>query len=153
VLSSVVIHEFSFWRSAYSLRLNNPAAPVEAVIQKAGHPDLPVVVSDGNAYLQLNYYAEPEWQKRFVFVADAEKAAKYTGKDTLDKNLLVLRDYTPIQVATLSEFVPAHPTFLLYVEDPGSGLDWLRNYFPEQASSVQALVAEGNRKVYLVTMK
>jgi hypothetical protein len=153
VLSSVAIHEFSFWRSAHSLHLDNPAQPVEALIQRAGHPDLPVVFSDGTAYLQIAYYAAPEWKKRFVFLADPEKAVQYAGTDNVDKDLMILRRLMPIQVEDLSEYVTAHPIFLLYVEDPGSGLDWLRNYFPEQASSMQALVAEGNRKVYLVTMK
>ncbi len=153
VFSSVAIHEFSFWRSARSLRPDNPAPPVEALIQKAGHPDLPVVVSDGITYLQLAYYASPEWKKRFVFLEDVDKAVKYSGTDSIDKNLVVLRPYMPIQVDALSEFVATHGTFLFYVEDPGAGFDWLPSYFPVEASSMQALVVEANRKVYLVTMK
>lgn len=153
VLSSVAICELSFWRSAHSLRLNNPAPSAEAAIQKAGHPDLPVVVSDGVAYLQLAYYATPEWKKRLVFLQDPEKALKYSGRDSLDKLLANLCPYAPIQVDALSEYVAAHPTFLLYVEEPGTGQGWLQTYFPEQASSVQSLVVEENRKVYLVTMR
>jgi len=153
VFSSVAVHEFTFWRSVHSLRLDNLAPPVEALIQKAGHPDLPVVVSDGVTYLQLAYYAPPEWKKRFVFLEDSEKAVKYSGTDSIDKNLVILRPYMPIQVDALLEFVAAHPAFLLYVEDPGAGFDWLPGYFSEVASSVQVVVVEANRKVYLVTMK
>jgi hypothetical protein len=153
VFSSVAIHEFSFWRSAHSFRLDNPAPPVEALMQKAGHTDLPVVVSDGITYLQLAYYASPEWKKRFVFLEDSSKAVQYMGTDSIDKNLVVLRRYMPMQVDSLPEFVAAHPTFLLYVEDPGAGFDWLPNYFSGEASSVQALLMEGIRRVYLVKMK
>jgi len=78
---------------------------------------------------------------------------KYSGTDSIDKNLVILRPYMPIQVDALLEFVAAHPAFLLYVEDPGAGFDWLPGYFSEVASSVQVVVVEANRKVYLVTMK
>jgi len=153
VFSSVAIHEFSFWRSAHSFRLDNPAPPVEALMQKAGHPDLPVVVSDGITYLQLAYYASPEWKKRFVFLEDSDKAVQYIGTDSIDKNLVVLRRYMPMQVDSLPEFVAAHPTFLLYEENPGAGFNWLPSYFSGEASSVQALLMEGIRRVYLVKMK
>ena len=153
VFSSVAIHEFSFWRSAHSLRLDNPALAVEAVIQKAGHPDLPVVFSDGVPYMQLTHYAAPEWKKRFVILEDPGKALKYGKTDNVDKGFEILRSYVPLQAYPLSEFVASHPAFLFYVEDPGTGFDWLRNYFPEEASSMQTLVAEGNRKIYLVNMR
>jgi len=153
VLSTVAVHEFSFWRSAHSLRLDNPALPVEALIQKAGHPDLPVVFSDGVPYMQLTYYAAPEWKKRFVILEDPAKALKYSKTDNVDKGFEILRSYAPLHAYPLSEFVAAHPAFLFYLEDPGTGFDWLRIYFPEEASSMQALVVEGNRRVYLVKMR
>ncbi len=153
VFSSVAIHEFTFWRSAHSLRLDNPALPVEALIQKAGHPDLPVVFSDGVPYMQLIYYAAPEWKKRFAILEDPGKALKYEKTDNVDKGFEILRPYASLQSYPLSEFVAAHPEFLFYVQDPGTGYDWLRIYFPEEASSMQPLVAQDSQKVYLVKMR
>ena len=150
--STFSIHEFSFWRSTHSLRLDNPASPAETLLQKAGHPDLPVVVSDGTTYLQLAYYASPEWKKRFVFLEDAQKAVQYAGTDTVDKNLWVLQSYMPLKIDPLNDFVAANTKFLLYVDDRG-GFNWLPGYFQEAASSVQVIRLEGSRKIYLVTMR
>jgi hypothetical protein len=153
VLSTIFIHELSFWRNAHSLRLENPAMSIEAFVEQAGYPELPVIVSSGHRYLQLSYYASPEWKYRFVFLEDEQKAVQYTATDSIDKNLVVLRRYTPLRMDEFSEFVSCHSRFLLYVEDPGIGFDWLPSYLPRVAASVQALVVEPTQKVYLVTMK
>jgi hypothetical protein len=152
ILSTIALHEFTFWRAAHSLRLDNPASPVEALAQKAGHTDLPVVISDGNTYLQITYYGSPESKKRFFFLQDGQKAVQYSGTDSVDKAYQLLPSYLPLQVEPLSEFVAAHRTFLFEVEDQG-GFNWLPGYLQAEASSVQLLGADGTRKMYLITMK
>jgi hypothetical protein len=152
ILSTIALHEFTFWRSAHSLRLENPAPPVEALVQKAGHTDLPVVISDGNTYLQMAYYASPESNKRFFFLEDGQKAVQYSGTDSLNKGVQILQSYVPLQVEPLSEFVAAHRTFLFEVEDQG-GFNWLPGYLQAEASSIQLAGADGTRKIYLITVK
>jgi mannosyltransferase len=152
ILSTIALHEFTFWQSAHSLRLDNPASPVEALVQKAGHTDLPVVISDGNTYLQMAYYASPESKKRFFFLQDGQKAVQYSGTDSVDIAFRLLPSYAPLQVKRLSEFVAAHRTFLSEVEDQG-GFNWLPGYLQAEASSIQLAGADGTRKIYLITMK
>lgn len=152
ILSTVALHEFTFWRSAHSLRLENPASPVEALMQKAGHQDLPVVISDGNIFLQMGYYASPESRKRFFFLQDEQKAVQYVGTDSVDKGIQILQSYVPLQVEPLSEFVADHRTFLFEVEDQG-GFNWLPGYLQAEASSVQLMGADGVRKMYLITVR
>jgi hypothetical protein len=153
VLSTITLHEFTFWRSAHPLRLENPASPVEALVQKAGLTDLPVVISDGNTYLQMAYYASPDSKKKFFFLEDEQKAVQYAGADSVDKGVQVLQSYVPLQVEPLSEFIAAHRTFLFEVEDnPTLGLTWLPGYLQAEASSVQLVGADGTRKIYLITM-
>ncbi len=106
--SSVSLHEISFWRGIHGIHPQSDTTSVEQFIETAGHSELPVVVSDGLSYLSLNYYASPEWSKRFVFVGDADLAAKYLGTDSVDKNVLDLRPYLPIHASEFSEFMSTH---------------------------------------------
>jgi|HubBroStandDraft_2_1064218.scaffolds.fasta_scaffold02490_4 hypothetical protein len=153
ILSSIGLHELSFWRSAHGAHLNDPAASVESFVQKANESDLPVVISDGLLYLQLAHYASPEWKKRFVYLLDEQKAVQYMGTDSIDKNLVVLRQYMPLETEEFSEFGRAHNEFLLYVEDPRQGFDWLPEYLPTATSSMRVLESDPSRKLYLVTME
>jgi mannosyltransferase len=153
IFSIVAVHEFSFWRANHSFRLDNPTTPIESVIAQSEHVDLPVVVSDALTYLQVAYYASPEWKRRFVYLEDQDKALQLLGTDTVDKNMVILRDYMSIRVFPLSEFMVEHHEFLLYVEEPGLGFDWLPRYLLESKVSVQLLKTESNRDVYLVTLK
>jgi hypothetical protein len=153
VLSTVGVHELSFWRSAHSLSLKNPTAMIEEFVQTVGHPDLPVVIPDGLLYLEIAYYTSPKWKDRFIYLEDQQKATQYLATDSVDKNLVVLRRYMPLHVNEFSEFVSRNPRFLLYVEQTGAQFDWLTGYLPGVASSVQALVLDPHRSVYLVTMK
>ena len=153
ILSTIALHEFTFWRSARSLRFENPASPVEALMQKSGHTDLPVVISDGSTYLQMAYYASPGSKKRVFFLVDEQKAVEFSGSDIVDKGVHNLQSYMPLQVEPLSEFITAHRTFLFEVEDnPALGLSWLPGYLQAEASSVQLIGADGTRKIYLITM-
>ena len=110
-----------------------------------------VMMSDGLSYLSLNYYASPEWSKRFVFVGDADLAAKYLGTDSVDKNVLDLRPYLPIHASEFSEFMSTHSEFLLYSEDPGYGFGWLPYHLSRGPWSLRVYLKAPNRTLYLVT--
>jgi hypothetical protein len=153
ILSSVGVHELSFWRSAHGAHLNDPAASVESFVQKANESDLPVVISDGLLYLQLAHYASPEWKKRFVYLLDESKAVQYLDTDSIDKNLVVLRRYMPLETQELSQFARAHSKFLLYVGDPKEGFNWLPEYLLAANSSMTVLESDPSRKLYLVTLR
>src|ERR1700693_5545714 len=45
IFSAVGIHEVSFWRETRSVRTDAPATSVETLVQGAGVPNLPVVIS------------------------------------------------------------------------------------------------------------
>jgi hypothetical protein len=153
IFSNIGVHEMSFWRSAHRAHLHDPAVSVESFVQKANESDLPVVISDGLLYLQLAHYASPEWKKRFVYLLDESKAVQYLDTDSIDKNLVVLRQYMPLETQELSQFTRAHREFLLYVEDPKEGFNWLPEYLLAANSSMTVLESEPSRKLYLVTMQ
>ena len=123
VLAAVVPGERQFWTS-YKWNCTSPAKSAEELASAAGHPELPIVVSDQLEYLQLAHYASPEWKERFVSLVDPPQAVKYLGHDTLDRNILILRKWAPLHVCDFSSFAAQHSTFLLYSNRGGLATDW-----------------------------
>ncbi len=153
LFASIGVRELNFWRANHSLRLAPPAAVVEQFIQENGHSDLPVVVASGMVYTPLAYYASPAFYKRLYYLTDQEKQFKYQGADTFDKEVVIFRDYMPLQIEDYTEFTSAHRIFLLYGEDPGYGNTWLAEHLSREGDSVQALAVDPSRRLFLVTMK
>jgi len=153
IFTSVGVRELNFWRANHSLRLASPASAVQEFVQRSGYGDLPVVVSSGMAYTPLAHYASPAFFRQLFYLMDEEKELHYQGTDSFDKNVVLLRDYMPLQVRDFSEFTAAHPVFLLYGEEPGDGFNWLPVHLSHVASSVRSVAVEPSRKLYLVTMK
>jgi hypothetical protein len=151
VLIAVAIgaQEMPFWLSQ---RLNwghvvSPAAPVEELANAAGFPELPVVVSDGQDYLQLVHYGSPN--KPLCYLVDLRGSMRYAGSDFLDKNLLVLRRYAPLQVYDFRDFVLKNQQFLLYSR--GSSWDWLPARLFDDHYTLRLLAIHDREKIYLVT--
>lgn len=115
--------ERRFW-SSYNGTFVSPAKGIEALVASAKQANLPVVVSDPHDFLQLVHYASPDWTGRFVSVVDPPQAVIYSGNDTGDKELAVMRYYAPLQIYDFAPFVAEHPVFLLYSGNGGAGLDW-----------------------------
>jgi Dolichyl-phosphate-mannose-protein mannosyltransferase len=142
--------ESSFWlhQRHHLGKIISPAQEVEEFVKKAGRPDLPVVVSDARDYFQLTYYGSPAWVTRLVVLEDAPKALAYSGSDNVDKQLLILRSYVPLQVYEFHDFVAKHPEFLLYSE--GTMFDWWPARLVEDGCVLRLVAIHGSRKVYLV---
>ena len=153
IVCGVAVREFRFWRSNHSLYLVSPAAGVEEFVQKNGHSDLPVVVASGMKYIPLAYYAAPIFSRRLFYLTDEIKALRYQGADTLDKNVLILRDYMPLQVRDFSEFTSSYSEFLVYAEEPDDAGTWLPMYLSREAATMRTVAVEPVRRLYLVTMK
>jgi hypothetical protein len=152
LFAAVGLTEISFWRSVHAMPPRPIAPPVEKLVASAGHPDLLVVVSNGLAFLPLVYYAAPEWKHRFVYLYDPEKALRYVGTDNVDKVDRNLLGYFPLEIPNYDEFVRAHPTFLLYKEEP-TAFDWLPSHLEHVGATLQTVVKDQTRTVYLVTMR
>jgi 4-amino-4-deoxy-L-arabinose transferase-like glycosyltransferase len=117
--------ETRFW---LLYRVNQTApTPVDLardLVKSAGHEDLPVVVSSPHDFLQIAHYAPAELAGRLVFVVDAPEAVVYTGSDTADVQLAILRSYYPLRVYDFKAFAVQNPTFLLYSGNGGRDLDF-----------------------------
>jgi len=123
LLYVIAPQEFQFWQG-YDGQFVSPTRFEEDFVSAAGHPDLPVVISDTHDFMRLQHYTDKSWQQRFVLLVDPEQAVVYTGSDTGDKGLAILRQYTNLPVYDFQPFLAEHPAFLLYSSKGGTGSDW-----------------------------
>lgn len=149
LLVACSLQEAFFWVSGrgHLGKLESPAPPIEALVSAAGYGDLPVVVSDGQAYVQIAYYAPPDWSRRFVGIVDPPNAAVYAGSDTLDRQMFVLPCCLPLQVYEFHAFALNHPRFLLYSN--GAEFDWWPQRLLRDGYTLRLVESAGGSKVYL----
>jgi hypothetical protein len=158
LIYSLLPLETQFWSShGLNARFYSPADPVVDFVGKAGREELPVVVSDVHDFMQLAHYASPEWRSRFVLVVDPPQAVLYSGSDTGDKQLQILRSYCPLQIYDFEEFVVKNPVFLLYSSNGGGDNDWWPRKLKHDGYVMTAAVVKPKsehdyfRRVFLVT--
>ncbi len=149
LLVAISSDEGFFWLSerGHLGKLESPVSSVQALVAAAGHNDLPVVISDGEQYVQLAHYADAESSKRFLGLVDHPAAVKYAGSDTLDRQMSVLPCCLALQIHDFQAFAPDHPRFLLYSE--GADFDWWPQRLAQDSYSLQTLEIDGGNKVYL----
>ncbi len=99
----------------------------------------------------MAYYALPDQARHFVSVVDPVGSVTYQGNDSVEKSLLVLKSYSPLQVYDFSDFVSEHRIFLLYSR--GGPFDWWPTRLVREGYSLRTVVADQNVKVYLVDME
>jgi hypothetical protein len=156
LLCVIVPQEFQFWRG-YDGHFVSPTQFEENFVSAAGHPDLPVVISDSHDFMRLQHYTNKSWQKRFVLLVDPEQAVIYTGSDTGDKGMAILRDYTNLPIYDFKPFLAEHPAFLLYSSKGGIGSDWWPRRLKQDGFKLQMAYAlpkelhDYHHRVILVT--
>jgi hypothetical protein len=74
----------------------------------------PVVVSDGQLFLEMWQYAPIPLKSRLLFLADSEAAIEYMGFNTIDTGILDLRPWAPVNVLAYHDFFAPGREFLLY---------------------------------------
>jgi 4-amino-4-deoxy-L-arabinose transferase-like glycosyltransferase len=154
IFFSVAVQESLSWLgSLYQWKHPFSADSVGYLVKEAGEDQLPVVVSDGIDFLQIEHYASPEWAKRFACLVEPPKARIYAKTDNVDKNLLVLRSYVPLPIYEFQEFAANHPEFLLYSRGEGRW-DWWPSRLLDDGYTLtlRSVNADHTAKVYLVKM-
>lgn len=76
--------------------------------------DRPVVVDEVTVFHRLSFYGRPSLVNRIAYVADTKASTRYLGEDTIDRGLLALRPWFPINVVSVNNYIRAHPSFLVY---------------------------------------
>ncbi|HOG28177.1 MAG TPA: glycosyltransferase family 39 protein [Vicinamibacterales bacterium] len=124
-----------------------PASPADTrpVLMSALRGPRPVAVTGGLMFLQLWYYSPPALRGRLWFLADPREAAAFTGSDTIDRGLLALARWAPLNVADYPGFTSTHPEFGVYAA--GSG--WLLDRLIRDAWELESAAAEPGGQLFV----
>ena len=88
---------------------------------------LPIVINDGDLYLQLVHYTPVEFSSRLFYLVDPDAARKYSGTDSDDLILLGYGRFVPLNLRRADPFLQSGRPFLLYASPKGWLLPVLRN--------------------------
>jgi hypothetical protein len=78
------------------------------------HTSSPFVMADITKFHQSSFYAPRNQLQNVAYVADPQASVEYIFKDTVDRGLLDLRPWFPINVVPRQQFVAEHHEFLVY---------------------------------------
>jgi cytochrome b561 len=85
----------------------------ETILAKAVEQG-PVVVADGQLFLQMWYYAPDRLKSRLLFLANDQAAVKYMGFDAMDAGLRNVSRWSTFRVMEYRDFASPGREFLLY---------------------------------------
>lgn len=102
---------------------------------------LPVVMFRCLDYIEASYYLPPERAKLTRCIADVEAAYRSSGVDNLDRAVLSLRPYAPINIEDYAPFIAAHREFLLLgrITSP-----WLISRLLESGAKIEVISQKGS---------
>lgn len=108
----------------------------------------PVAVAEITLFHRLSFYAPPNMSRRLSYLADPDASVEYVHQDTVDRGLLELRPWFPLQVVRLNDYVTRHTYFLAfgYIGD----WSWLTFRLPEVSAETKLLTRRGFRLLLAV---
>ena len=108
----------------------------------------PIAIPEITVFHRLSFYAPSKLAHRITYPADPELAVDYIKEDTVDRGLLDLRPWFPIDVEPLESYVLAHPSFLVYsYVGPWS---WLSYELPRLTSHIRLIGRKEDRLLMAV---
>jgi hypothetical protein len=78
------------------------------------HADAPLALSDITIFHQISFYSPRAMVQNIAYVASPEASVKYLQQDTVDRGLLDLRPWFPLQIVPSKTFLAEHREFLVY---------------------------------------
>ena len=104
-------------------------------------PDAPIAVMEVSVAHRLFYYAPRRLASRVVYVADPEASISYLAQDTVDRGLLDLRFWFPINVVRADSFLTDNAQFYVF----GESNDWSWLTFDMAKWGQTKLLARGEK--------
>jgi Dolichyl-phosphate-mannose-protein mannosyltransferase len=152
ILIAVAFQEADVMRAV----LRNPhgidsRAPVLSLLSDAiARNDLPLVLSDAGEYVELSHVAQQSLNRRMTTLVDPPSAVVYAGTDTVDRLVIELKSYVPLQVYDFKSFAAVHPDFLLYSD--GTPFDWWPSRLIHDGAQVELVEKQGGGTLYRVAL-
>jgi hypothetical protein len=83
-----------------------------AFLRRTG--DAPIAMAEVTRFHRLSFYARRDLVRRLAYVADPHLSTRYLGHDTIDRGLLALNPWFPLNVVWWRDWLSSHPSFLVY---------------------------------------
>lgn len=125
---------------------------VKAILSGQHESKLPIVISSGLDYLPMAYYTPAGAKRELYALADPQAAVAFAKTDSVDRALLILRQYFPLQVEEYSGFASRHREFIL-VSKGGGEFDWWPSRLSHDGHILTLVSANGNTQVYRVILR
>jgi len=110
----------------------------------------PVVVADGQLFLQMWHYAATPLKSNLLFLADNAAAVKYMGFDAIDGGVRALRPWAPVPVVEYKDFAAPGREFLVYQNTLRPG--WLLASVIAGGGSAELVAYANQRQLYRVRL-
>jgi hypothetical protein len=106
------------------------------------HSELPIVISNGLMFLEMDHYAQPNVAARLRFLTDEDAGLRYTGTNVFDRGYPLLRKWFPIRgkIEPYKSFIQAQRSFLVYGTYTHP-MEWLLRRLKEEDAHVISLAA------------
>lgn len=111
----------------------------------------PVVIPDGQMFLQMWQYAPAALRPEILFLADEASATKYMGFDSIDGGLRLLRPWSSIQVLDYGEFATTGKEFTVYQNSLKPG--WVLSRVIADGGSAEVEAYSNYRQLFRVHLK
>lgn len=103
-------------------------------------PNLPIVVSNGLMFLELDHRETPEVAKRLHYLTDSASSLKYVGANPFDMNYPIARKWFRLRgsIADHREFLSRHSEFLVF-GTYSYPMDWIIRSLLDEGARIQFL--------------
>jgi hypothetical protein len=149
--ATVACSLFVFYMNARDLILRNQSTLKDVqtdVIRLDRTGAGPIAIPEITVFHRLSFYAPSKLAHRITYPADPRLAVDYIKEDTVDRGLLDLRPWFPINIEPLESYVRAHPSFLVYsYVGPWS---WLSFELPKLTSYIRLVARKEDRLLMFV---
>jgi Dolichyl-phosphate-mannose-protein mannosyltransferase len=149
--ATIVFSLFVFYMNARDLILRNQSTLKDVqtdVIRLARTGSDPIAIPEITVFHRLSFYAPSKLAHRITYPADPQLAVDYIKEDTVDRGLLDLRPWFPINIEPLQSYVHSHPSFLVYsYVGPWS---WLSFELPKLTSDIRLIARKEDRLLMFV---
>ncbi|MGA8212315.1 MAG: glycosyltransferase family 39 protein [Candidatus Sulfotelmatobacter sp.] len=115
-----------------------------AAAQQPG--DLPIVIDDGNRFVQLAHYAPAEFSSRLFYLVDTDAVREYSGTDSTDLCLLRYGRFLPLNLRPADAFLRTGRPFLLLVSSNG----WLFPVLQRESAKIELVGMTAQDKLYRI---
>lgn len=112
--------------------------------------ELPVVVTGPHLFFELSHQASSQQGGvRPIYLADVAMALRYTATDDVERGLLALQQWAPLDVRDFHTFCGSHDKFLIYGNT--APFEWVTKELLQEGRSLTVAARNQDELLFLVT--